>query len=63
MDDLYEQIADILPEQRKITCSIGVCSFKYPQEIKALLYATDKALYKAKERGRACYEFGEMLKK
>ena len=23
------------------------------------MYATDKALYKAKERGRACYVFGE----
>lgn len=63
LDDLYEQIADILPEQRRVTCSIGVCPFKYPQEIKALLYATDKALYKAKERGRACYEFGELLEK
>ena len=63
LGDLYEQIADILPEQRKITCSIGVCPFKYPQEIKTLLYATDKALYKAKERGRACYEFGELLEK
>lgn len=60
LDELYEQIAEILPEQRKVTCSIGVCAFSYPQEIKTLLYATDKALYKAKERGRACYEFAEL---
>lgn len=59
LDELYEQIADILPE-KKITSSIGVCAFKYPQEIRQLLYATDKALYKAKERGRACYEFVEL---
>lgn len=59
LDELYVQIADILP-QKKITCSIGVCAFTYPQEVRDLLYATDKALYKAKERGRACYEFGEL---
>lgn len=59
LDDLYGQIADILPE-RKVTCSIGVCSFKYPQEIRKLLYATDKALYRAKERGRACYVMEKM---
>lgn len=60
LDELYEQLAEILPEQRKITSSIGVCAFSYPQDIKTLLYATDKALYKAKERGRACYEFVEL---
>lgn len=58
LDDLYKDLADILPQQ-KVTCSIGVCSFTYPQEIRKLMYATDKALYKAKERGRACYVFGE----
>ena len=58
LDDLYKNLADILPQQ-KVTCSIGVCSFTYPQEIRKLMYATDKALYKAKERGRACYVFGE----
>ena len=61
LDELYKKLAEIMPEQQQVTCSIGVCSFKYPQEIKALLYAADKALYKAKERGRACYEFGELL--
>lgn len=61
LDDLYKQIAEILPEQ-KVTCSIGVCSFKYPQELRDLLYATDKALYKAKEHGRACYMFEKMEK-
>lgn len=58
LDDLYKHLADILPQQR-ITSSIGVCSFTYPQEIRKLMYATDKALYKAKEQGRACYVFGE----
>ena len=60
LDGLYRQIDAILPEQKKVTCSIGVCAFRYPQEMKTLLYATDKALYKAKERGRACYEFVEL---
>lgn len=60
LDELYKQIDEILSEQPKVTCSIGVCAFSYPQEIKTLLYATDKALYKAKERGRACYEFAEL---
>lgn len=62
IDDLYSKIAVILPEQ-KITSSIGICSFRYPQEIRNLLYATDKALYRAKERGRACYEFGDIKDK
>lgn len=60
LDGLYRQIDAILPEQKKVTCSIGICAFRYPQEMKTLLYATDKALYKAKERGRACYEFVEL---
>lgn len=59
LDDFYKRIADIIAEER-ITSSIGVCAFEYPQDIKELLYATDKALYKAKERGRACYEFVEL---
>ena len=62
LDDLYKHLADILPQQR-ITSSIGVCSFTYPQEIRKLMYATDKALYKAKERGRACYVFGDVESK
>lgn len=60
LDDLYKNIAGILPEKQKITCSIGVCAFTFPQEMRQLLYITDKILYKAKERGRACYMFGEM---
>lgn len=62
LDDLYKHLADILPQQR-ITSSIGVCSFTYPQEIRKLMYATDKALYKAKEQGRACYVFGDVESK
>lgn len=62
LDDLYKHLADILPQQR-ITSSIGVCSFTYPQEIRKLMYATDKALYRAKEQGRACYVFGDVESK
>ncbi len=39
----------------KVSCSIGVYHFTFPQEIKHLLRETDNALYMAKERGRACF--------
>lgn len=60
LDELYRQLDEILLEHNKVTCSIGICDFFYPQELETLLCTTDKALYKAKERGRACYEFVEL---
>ena len=51
-------ISTILPEG-KVSCSIGVYHFTFPQEIKHLLRETDNALYMAKERGRACYVIQE----
>ena len=49
-------ISTILPEE-KVSCSIGVYHFTFPQEIKHLLRETD--MYMAKERGRACYVIQE----
>ena len=47
-------ISAILPE-RTVSCSIGVYHFGFPKSQKELLTRTDDALYKAKEKGRACY--------
>ena len=47
-------ISTILPE-RTVSCSIGVYHFGFPKSQKELLTRTDDALYKAKEKGRACY--------
>lgn len=44
--------SDIL-EKRKISCSIGVYHFTFPQVMKVLMTETDHVLYEAKERGRA----------
>lgn len=52
------QVESILPE-RKVSCSIGAYHFTMPMEERELLSHTDKALYKAKERGRACFEILE----
>lgn len=54
MDKLLKDIAGILQE-KKITCSAGVNSFRYPADFEQLMNDTDKILYKAKENGRACY--------
>ena len=54
------EIADILPEFRKISCSIGVCHFDYPQDMQTLLTQADKILYQAKEHGRDCYVIGTL---
>ena len=40
---------------RCLSCSIGAYRFISPMEIKELLSETDRALYAAKENGRACY--------
>ena len=47
-------ISTILPE-RTVRCSIGVYHFGFHKSQKELLTRTDDALYKAKEKGRACY--------
>lgn len=50
--------SDIL-EKRKISCSIGVYHFTFPQVMKVLITETDHVLYEAKERGRARFVIRE----
>ena len=59
LDDFLEKIADILPENIKVTCSIGACRFSFPADITSLMDKADELLYKAKQNGRACYVLGE----
>ncbi len=54
LDHFLKEISTIL-SNKKVSCSIGAYQFVFPQEIKHLLTETDEVLYKAKERGRACY--------
>ena len=58
LQQFQRDIATIRTEG-KVSCSIGVYHFTFPQEIKHLLKETDNVLYMAKERGRACYVIQE----
>ena len=51
----FEKAVSAILTEEKVSCSIGVYHFTFPQEIKHLLRETDNALYAAKERGRACF--------
>lgn len=51
----FEKSVSMILMEGKVSCSIGVYHFTFPQEIKHLLRETDSALYAAKERGRACF--------
>lgn len=54
LDQFLDVISGILPD-KKVSCSIGAYQFVFPQNVKDLLTETDDMLYKAKEKGRACY--------
>lgn len=54
LDQFLEEISHILPD-RIVSCSIGAYQFAFPQNMKVLLEKSDAVLYKAKEKGRACY--------
>lgn len=54
LDRFLKEIAGILPD-RKVTSSIGGCPFVFPKDIHLVLKKADKALYQAKENGRAGY--------
>lgn len=58
LDKFLTNIINILPTPQKVTCSIGVCQFTYPQNMSMIYAETDKILYAAKKRGRACYLVG-----
>lgn len=42
-----------------MSCSIGVCHFEPPVDMTSLIADTDRFLYEAKKRGKACYVIGE----
>lgn len=62
LTQFLDRIVDIW-EDRKITCSIGAYRFTFPREIKELLTQTDRVLYKAKEKGRACFVIEDNITK
>lgn len=53
-DQLLKDCSKILRD-KKVSCSIGVYHFKYPQDMIELMKKTDKVLYKAKHQGRTQY--------
>lgn len=58
LKSFLEEISGILSEVT-VSCSIGACHFKFPQEVKQLLTETDHVLYKAKAHRRACFVIQE----
>lgn len=56
LDGFLADIADILEgTDTRVSCSIGARQFMSPDDVNVLMLDTDKALYRAKEQGRACY--------
>lgn len=54
LEHFLSMISGILSE-KKVSCSIGAYEFTVKQKVKDLLAETDKVLYEAKKKGRACY--------
>lgn len=50
-----------LPDDFKITTSIGISSYKSNRTLESLIHCADEALYRAKAKGRNCIEFQELL--
>ena len=55
LERFLSDIANLLPEPAKVSCSIGALYFTAPKELQAVYSEADKLLYAAKEQGRACY--------
>ncbi len=60
LSQFQSNISDLLGEAAKVTCSIGVCHFAYPQDIQTIYKEADQMLYQAKNNGRNCYVIGEL---
>lgn len=58
--DIFEkEISGLLSDSHKVSCSIGAYYFDTPQNFQTIYANADKMLYKAKERGRACWVINE----
>lgn len=58
--DIFEkEISGLLSDSHKVSCSIGAYYFDTPQDFQTIYANADKMLYKAKERGRACWVINE----
>lgn len=58
--DIFEKkISGLLSDSHKVSCSIGAYYFDTPQDFQTIYANADKMLYKAKERGRACWVINE----
>lgn len=66
MKELLNHLIEILNANvetpGKLSCSIGACSFTYPEDVQTLYEETDQLLYSAKEKGRNCYVMGSYEK-
>lgn len=58
LEQFQTDIADILGVSMKVTCSVGVCRFIYPQDMQNIYKKADEMLYQAKAKGRDCYVIG-----
>lgn len=58
LEQFQIDIADILGASMKVTCSVGVCRFIYPQDMQNIYKKADEMLYQAKAKGRDCYVIG-----
>ena len=56
--DFLAQVSNVLPE-RTVSCSIGAYHFVFPKDVAELLAQADRALYRAKAQGRACFVIRE----
>ena len=59
LDYFLDEVAKISSAPNRLSCSIGVCRFTYPTDMSLLPAKTDKMLYEAKKKGRACYVIGD----
>lgn len=60
LDGFLAEINGVLPRQKPVSCSIGVCRFSFPQDVQALYTQTDDVLYAAKHSGRGRYAISDL---
>lgn len=60
LDSFLAGIEGILPRQKPVSCSVGVCRFSFPQDVQELYTQTDDVLYAAKHSGRGRYVISDL---